>query len=161
MTYPYAGDGTYPATIELLEDGDVWNGVTAVEGMIEKVIDRTSHLKGDADEGVWGQITCVNTPLCTLTANKGVASAAYFSAVVLLVTFDEPFADLLYVATGSASQASFAKTLNVTFEPVTTTTMKVRVFEPDAPATPIDLGDPGIQPTSKVTINFQVRGARP
>jgi hypothetical protein len=101
MSYPYAGDDTsFPATADLLEDGDVWNGVTAVEGMIEPLYDRTAYLNAQTVENrpaLKLQASASGGGTLTILRSRGITSATYVSGSVVRITMSNAMPTVNYV----------------------------------------------------------------
>lgn len=149
MSYSYAGDDTsFPATADLLENGDVWNEVTATQGMIEPLFDRTAYLQRVTEEQrPWARIRCTGGVL-TVIGGSGIDSVSAISGSVTEVTLTEALPNTNYGGHVTGWHTTVATACVGTIEPMTTTTFRVRIFEMDG--TIIDQGTDTAQYTVSI-----------
>jgi hypothetical protein len=128
MSTEQGGTATWHTTITCPEDGDTFNENSLVTELAIPIIDRTKYLYDHTVERApWARIRCTGGVL-TVLDGSGVDSVAYISGSVVEVTLTEPMLSTNFGGVVSGWHTTVATPASGTLEPMTTTTVRVRLF---------------------------------
>lgn len=163
MSEVYSGNGTYPASATLVEDGEVFNKTTAVDGMIKPLYDRTSYQKAKSDGAIvaWAVGSVSAGGVVTITDSEGIATITLASTTDLVVTFSSAFDSAAYALAGFGRQLAGPSPYAITKRdsPAPTSTVVRLAFYELFGAGEGNLLD--ITPSTGVRFEFTITGRAP